>query len=227
MKRLKPVLFLSFALVACSGTERTRRTFPMQVEAKSASLVTDSDWTISLTEAKASLASARFFTGKVLLSRRWSPMELVVSTAWAHPGHYQQGEALGELLMPLEVDLLSGAATPWGTANAVTGDYGSVQLGYGAAGLRVKGTATKGGTSVPFTASFTPAAPLEGLQFEQVMTTAPGVATISFDLHTLLSRMDFSQVGASATPLDTASVAFNGYARGIEDTTSYTTTWSN
>lgn len=227
MKHLKPVLLLSVLLTACSGTERTRRTFPIQVDSRRSSLVTDSGWEVSLTEAKASLASARFFAGKVLLSRRWSPLELLVSAAWAHPGHYQQGEALGELLMPLEVDLLSDAATPWGTANAVTGDYGSLQLGYGAAGLSVKGTATKGGTSVPFTASFAPAAPLEGLRFEQVMTTAPGTATITIDLHTLLSRMDFSQVGASATPLDTASVAFNGYARGIEDTTSYTTTWSN
>ena len=227
MKRLKTVLLVSVLLAACSGTERTRRTFPLKVETKTSPLLTDSGWAVSLTEAKASLASARFFTGKVLLSRRWSPMGLLISEAWAHPGHYQQGEALAELLAPVEVDLLSGAATPWGTASAVTGEYGSLQLGYGAGGLAVKGTATKNGTSVPFTATFTPAAPLEGLKFEQVVTSAPGAVTLTFDLNTLLSRMDFAHVGASATPLDTSSVAFNGFARGIEDTTSYTTTWSN
>ena len=227
MTRLKILLLLSALLVACGGTEHTRRTFPVTVAAKTSPILTDSGWAITLTEAKASLASVRFYTGKVLLGRRFNPMDLIISSAWAHPGHYQQGEALGELLVPLEADLLSGSTTSWGTASAVTGEYGSMQLGYGTAGLSVKGTATKDSTSVAFAATFTPAAPLEGIKFEQVMTTAPGTVAITFDLNVVLSRMDFSQIGASAAPLDPASVAFNGFARGIEDTTSYLTLWSH
>jgi hypothetical protein len=221
------LLFFAALLAACGGTEKTRRTFPLSVEARTSPLVTDSGWTVTLSEAKASLSTVRFFSGKVLITRRSIPMDWLISSAWAHPGHYAPGEALGELLTPVEVDLLSASATPWGTASAVTGEYGSLQLGFGTAGLSLKGTASKDGVTVAFATTFTPPAPLEGVKFEQTMTTEAGAAVILFDLNVILSRVDFSQVGAGASPLDSASPAFNGFARGVEDTSAYIATWRN
>lgn len=217
---------LLLLLSACGGTERTRRTFPVEVTAKAAPLVTDSGWAVTLSSARMQLEALRFFEGKVVLARRapwWQG--LLVANAWAHPGHYVPGEALGELVAPLEVDLLASSPTPWGTASAVTGEYGSAQLALGGKGLVLAGTATKGGTTVDFSAEFLPPAALEGVRFEQVMTTAEGTVQVLLDLQVVLSRVDFSSVGSSAKPLDPSSPAFNGLGRGVEDTTAWVLTW--
>lgn len=219
-------LLAVFALTACGGTERTRRTFPVVVSAKAAPLVTDSGWTVTLTSATAHLEALRFFEGKVLLSG--SPpwwRQVLVSEAWAHPGHYVPGEALGELVSPLDVDLLSATPSPWGTSNAVTGDYGSAQLTFGGTGLALAGVATKGAAQVNFGAALAPAAGLEGIKFEHAMTRATGTVELTLDLSVILSRVDFGLVGTGAKPLDPASPAFNGFARGLEDTSAYLITW--
>lgn len=225
MKRL--CICLSLFVLSCGGgTERTRRTFPVEVTASRAALITDSGWTVTLTKATAHLSTVRFFSGpaQVVQSTPWWHRALI-SSAYAHPGHYVPGEALGEVLTPVDVDLLAAAPTEWGTADAVTGTYGSLQLGFAETGLEVEGTATKGSDTVTFSARFTPPAPLEGASFPHEMTTAPGRVQLSFDLAVIFSRIDFALVGSGAQPLDPMSPAFNGYARGIEDVSAYVTTW--
>ncbi len=215
-------------LAACGGTERTRRTFPVEVSASSAPLLTDSGWAVTLTKANAHLASVRFFAGKVLLAQR-SPWwrGLLIADAYAHPGHYIPGEALGELVQAADVDLLATTPTSWGTASAVTGEYGSMQLTFATGGLELEGVATKDTQRVEFTATFTPSGTLEGIRFERVMNTAAGFVTVLLDLNVVLSRIDFAQVGTRAKPLDSTSPAFNGLGRGVEDTGAYVTTWKD
>ncbi|MEW5737994.1 MAG: hypothetical protein AB1938_03655 [Myxococcota bacterium] len=217
---------LALLCLSCGGTERTRSTFPLVVSKESGALVTDSGWTVTLTSATASLTSARFFSGEVpAISRRWSPLDLLISTAWAHPGHYVPGEALGELLTPVEVDLLAGD-TPWGTVSAVTGRYGSMQLTLGSAGLRLAGMATKDMQTVAFdTQGFAPAAPIEAIAFAHDMDASAGQVRLAFDLKATVSRMDFAQVGTGANPLDPASPCFNGFGRGVQDSSAYHATW--
>lgn len=220
------VLFLSLSVVSCGGTARTRRTFPLVVSREAGALVTDTGWTVTLSSATVSLASARFFSGEVpAISRRWHPLDLLVSTAWAHPGHYVPGEALGELLTPLDVDLLGGEVT-WGTTDAVTGPYGSMQLTLGSAGLRLAGTATKDTQSVAFdTLGFAPPGPIEAIAFAHEMDTSAGQVRLAFDLKAIVSRMDFAQVGTGADPLDPASPCFNGFGRGVQDSSAYHAVW--
>lgn len=208
-------------------TERQRREFPVEVSASTEAIVTDSGWNVTLSKGTAHLSTLRFFSGAaqhVQLSPPWWH-GLIISTAYAHPGHYVPGEALGEVLADVDVNLLASTPTEWGTADAVTGDYGSVQLGYAPAGIEVEGTATKNGQTVEFSTTFTPPAPLEGASFAHEMTTAPGRVSLQIDLKELFSRVDFSLVGSSAKPLDPMSPAFNGYARGVEDVSVYVTTW--
>lgn len=223
MRRL--VLFFALLALSCGGTGRTRRTFPVEVSGRSAPLTTDSGWAVSLTRARLELESLRFFSGKVLLGEAPWWRRALVSEAWAHPGHYVPGEALGELVAPLELDLLAATPTAWGTAGAVTGAYGSAELTLAGRGLTVEGTAQRGGATVAFSASFLPAKPLAGLRFEHEVTSAPGGVHVEVDLAAVLSRVDFGLVGASASPLDVTSPAYNGLARGVEDTSVFVISW--
>ena len=224
---MKSWLVLScLVLAACGGTERSAITFPVTVKGNTANLVTDSGWTVTLSKATAHVEALRFFEGKVLLSRRSPPWwdGLLISTAYAHPGHYIPGEALGELIAPLDVDLLAATPASWGTAAGVTADYGSAKVTFGGTGVELTGTATRDGQSVAFSGTFLPAIEIEGIKYEATMTTTPGAVEMAIDLSVLLSRIDFSLVGSSASPLDPTSPAFNGFARGVEDTSAYVIT---
>lgn len=223
MKRLG-WLVLAVVALSCGGTATTRRTFPLVVSSTTGTMVTDSGWTVTLSGAHASFASARFFSGEVPVVRRFDPLGWLIPSAWAHPGHYMQGEALGELLAPVEADLLAGD-TAWGEVSGVTGEYGSLQLTLAAAGIHLAGAATKGSQSVTFDATFTPPSSIEGVPFAHTMDTAPGRVRVAVDLGAVVTRMDFAYVGASTSPLDATSPAFNGFARGVEDSSAYVTTW--
>lgn len=207
------------AVTACGGVEHKRRTFPVEVASLAPGGVNDHGWAATVTSATARIETVRFFTGKVLISRfRFDPYSLIGGTAWAHPGHYLQGEALGELLTGKDIDLLSASPVELGLAEAVTGEYGSVQLGLGA--VRVAGTATKAGQTVVFeSATFTPAEPLEGIAFDRVVRDEEGRVHLDVKLQTWLSRIDFS------TPFTADGEAYNGFVRGVEDTSSYEVTW--
>jgi hypothetical protein len=226
-------LVLLFTLASCgASTEQVRRTFPLDVVVKAPTTPTDSGWTLSDVRGTASFASVRFFEGQVLVTRRTTPLDWLVSTAHAHPGHYEAGAALGELLQPLEVDLTAREPAPWGTVSAVTGRYGSVELGW-AMGVRVQGTATKGAETVRFdTGLLSPGKPLSAIPFEHTMTTAEGRVRLELDLGVMLSRVDFGKTLATpdaqgVTTLDRGSPAFNGFDRGVTDTSSYRFTWQS
>ncbi len=230
------IVLSMMCLVGCGApvtTEAVRRTFPLEVLVTAPTAPNDNGWTIAEVSGTAQLASLRFFTGKVLISRWWNPLDLVVAPAFAHPGHYMEGEALGEATTPLSVDLSVRTAQAWQVANAVTGSYGSAQLTYATSGLRVRGTATKAGQTVRFdTGTLVPPRPLEGLKFDRQMDTSAGTVRVQLDLGVMLSRVDFSQPGATAGAdgvvlLAPTSVAFNGFDRGVLDTGSYTISWQS
>jgi hypothetical protein len=214
-------------------TAQTRRSFPVEVVVVAPTAALDTGWTVTDLAGTASLSSLRFFTGKVLIGQRFDPMSWLISTAHAHPGHYIAGEALGEVLAPIEVDLATRVPRAWGTANAVTGSYGSAQLTYAVTGVRVTGTATKAGQTVKFdTGLFKPPAALEGLKFDREMDSAPGTVRMSVDLGVMLSRIEFDKgnamPGASGVVVfDPVSPASNGFDRGVEDTGSYQLSWQS
>ncbi|MBE2252035.1 MAG: hypothetical protein IAE78_21040 [Myxococcus sp.] len=224
---------LLLLLVGCGSTEQTRRTFPVEVVVSAPSTPLDSGWTVSELEGAMPLTELRFYEGRVLVGRRWSPVDLLVATAHAHPGHYVPGEAMAELLVPMPVDLSARAPQPWAVADAVTGSYGSARLAFGGEGVRVRGSATKAGRLVRFdTGALVLGGPLTGLRFEHELTRAPGTMRLEVDLGVLLARVDFDQAGAlpdgaGVVVLDPGSVAFNGFERGVTDAGSYRFTWQD
>lgn len=224
-------LFCSLLLVGCDvATQQTRRTFPVEVVVTAPSAPLETGWTVTDLTGSMPLTELRFYEGRVLATR-WSPMELFISTAHAHPGHYVPGSSMAEVLTPLELDLSKRAVLPWGEANAVTGSYGSAKLGFGT--VRIRGTAVKADQTIRFdTGSLTLSAPLEGIRFEHEMDTSSGRVRLEVDLGVLLSRIEFDKHGSTAgadgvITFDRGSVAFNGFDRGVTDSGSYRFTWQS
>lgn len=217
---------LLLIVAGCGPARSGRVSFPVSAGARAGPLVTDSGWAVSLSRAQASFEGVWLF-GAPLAEAPAAPWRravgLVYGSAWAHPGHDAQGEALAEVLVPLEVDLLAAAPVEWGLASGVTGAVRTATLRYGPAGLALAGSASKGGAVVPWSAVVHPGASLAGLELTAAL--APGAGPrlhVEVDLDVLLERVDFSRVGRRAAPLDEESEAFNGLARGVTDLAAYT-----
>ncbi|AKQ70280.1 putative lipoprotein [Myxococcus hansupus] len=230
----------SMALGGC-GSESERRTFSVEVTSTPITATNERGWTVTVDTAHLSVGPVRFFEGRALQARRFHWYTLIGGTAHAHPGHYSPGDALAELLSTHTVDLLT--ATTLGDANAVTGQYGSMELTLPAPtsatdaqgllsghGMRVRGTARNtGGDTVRFEAMASLSKPIEGVRFEKTLGTEPGRVRIAVNLATWLGRIDFATAtdpdadGVYTFPAD--SQAQNALLRGVEDTTAYVVTW--
>lgn len=131
-------------------------------------------WSITITEAYLSVGPLYYYAGDPVLSQRpmndsllhdaWAMVgDWLVKPAQAHPGHYIEGAAMGQMLIPTTLDLLAGAV-PLADGNGITGDTNSAKFtwqsppqGELAAALEghvvlSKGTATKDETTIHFIA---------------------------------------------------------------------------
>jgi hypothetical protein len=225
-----PHALLLLVFLASCGTGAQRRTFPVEMTLQPMTGPNERGWTVTPEALHVSV-------GHVLLSRRaprFDPFLLLGGTAWAHPGHYLPGDAMAEVLSTTVVDLLAAAPTMLGEANAVTGDYGSMELTLpippGGHAVRVRGMATHtDGRRVRFDAALDLPKPIEGIRFERALAEEVGRVRIAVDLNTWLGRIDFATVspadaeGVSTFP--TGSQAMNALVRGVEDTGAYVVTW--
>lgn len=226
MKQLTHLFFC--LLAACGQTASQRRNFDVFVTGTAPGKPNDNGWTVTLTHATAHVGAVRFYSGKVLLSSRphWQWTDLFISSAWAHPGHYQKGTALGEWLGDTEVNLLAATPTLLGNASAVTGEYGSLELTFASPGIHVVGTASKGAERFTFdTTAYLPPLPIEGVRFDTHISIELGHAMISVSFDSLISRIDFAATNGTHV-FTTDSTAFNGFARGVLDTSTYVSSWS-
>lgn len=130
---------------------------------------TDDDTTIHLTEARMALATLEFTTEGELHARAGvlpALHELVVPTAYAHPGHSAGGEVAGELVGRYVVDFLDAGQT-LGQATLLSADYSGANFTFAKAeaadGLETDdpilghtfmlvGTAARDGVEVEFVA---------------------------------------------------------------------------
>ncbi|MCY0999830.1 hypothetical protein OWM54_22100 [Myxococcus sp. MISCRS1] len=239
---LRSTVAVAALLLGC-GSEAERRVFTVESTAAPLSdTPNERGWRITLDAAHVSLGPVRFFEGRVLLSRAFDWYALLGGTAHAHPGHYAPGDALGELLETHTVDLLSGI-TPLGTASAVTGEYGSLELTLATPtattdaqgvlkghAVRLVGTATNAdGGQVRFDVEADLPKPVAGVRFEKSLGLEAGRVRITVDLRKWVDRIDFATAtdtdadGIYTFPAD--SQARNALMRGVEDTTAYVVTW--
>lgn len=198
-------------------------------------------WTVELDEAWVALGPIYLFEGDPLLGRLLE--RLIMPRAFAHPGHYQEGEAMGEALDQVVVDLLEPEPTRMGSMNAVTGEVRSARIGLGTAedglaeaealeghALRLRGVASRADEAVEFEAWLDVDLYVEGVAFEHEVTEEPGRLEVEVDLTRWLRRVDFAtatpgdEPGAPAS-LDDGSQAHNALSRGVDNTLAYTLRW--
>jgi hypothetical protein len=136
-------LGLALGIEACSTGETSgdRVVLDTRVELapNAQSFTTAMGWDVTLSRILISTGPFYYFDGAPPLVRfapelrrgAWpSPLEaLGVSEAFAHPGHYKAGEALGQMLDSWTIDLLAGGAElPAG--DGVTGVYRSASFSF-------------------------------------------------------------------------------------------------
>ena len=130
---------------------------------------TDDDTTIQLAEARMALETIEFTTEGEMHARAGllpALHDLVIPTAFAHPGHSAGGEVVGELVGRYVVDFLDPGAV-LGQATLLSAEYSGANFGFSRAEARdgldaddpiightfmLAGTATRGDVQVDFVA---------------------------------------------------------------------------
>jgi hypothetical protein len=222
------------------------------VDAATAPFTNAYGWSIQLTRAAVSVGALYYFDGATIFSSaeasgprgakpglgRW--LGLAVEEAWAHPGHYRPGTAMGQVLDSSSADLLSGV-TMLPAGDGVAGIYRSGRFtfepaptGPAAAALDghvvvLEGEATKGEEVRVFRAvadagdvlDASGEPKLEGCAFEgEPDVQEDGTVTVRVDLRVWLDQADFSSVPASAdgapVTLPEDSEAQRAFTRGLK-----------
>lgn len=226
-------------LAACGDSGPARTSFDVSVAGSAAtSLANDYGYTVALSEATVSLGPVHFFSGEPLFTRTeeswpWRVVRAVlgIGVAHAHPGHYQEGDALAEVLDTRRCDLLAGS-TALGRATGVTGLYRSAQIALGGDGtapaVAIRGKATGGGGSVEFVAALDISEKVTGIAVgeQQVDSKVSGVR-IDVDLKQWIERVDFSQLsGDQPVTIESGSQAYNALYRGVNNTSAFSFRWT-
>jgi hypothetical protein len=95
-------------------------------------------WSVTISKAYLSIGALYYYSGDPVLSLGPTPLyparrafawlgELLVKSAYAHPGHYIEGAAMGQMLTPTTVDLLGGSI-PLADGDGVSGLVNSARF---------------------------------------------------------------------------------------------------
>lgn len=200
-------------------------------------------WEIRLDRAIVSIGALYYFEGASLFSRLDAPLRpFGVRSAFAHPGHYQEGSALGQMLVASSVDLMKGDAA-LAAGDGITGPFRSARFTWGTPavgplatelGAHVAlaiGTATKGmetrrfslAADVPDVVDAGGLPRVEGTAFapEPTNVAGDGMITVRIAPAVWLAQVDFTDVPPSAdgepVTVEKTTLAFRAFARGIKD----------
>lgn len=199
----------------------------------SAGFQTAAGWTVTLSKALLSTGPFYYFDGAPPLVRRerertrqFALRALGLGVAHAHPGHYEPGNALGQMLEPWSLDLLSGAVElPAG--EGVTGVYRSARFSFtpAAAGpvaeqlaghvALVEGRAEKAGEAVRVFRALADLADIErsaargeveGCEFSELEVEGDGRITVLVNPRSWFELVDFSELepGTQEAPAEFA-----------------------
>lgn len=244
-------------VAACSG-EHSESTAGRRIHlAVSATGATDAGtafttglgWTVTLSRAALAIDAVYCFDGPppsvALPPRRWRGW-LEPGVAHAHPGHYQPGTALAELVASANLDLL-GAPVALGEASGITGTYrsarvviarepvGGATLGHAALAEGVAVKTVDGGAPLEvhfqISAEYADVArsaadgAIEGTTIDEVVVSDDGSLTLSVAPSHWFGLVDFSAVepgtAAAPTPVAVGSVPQIAFAQGVTQRTAY------
>ena len=121
-----------------AGKRIALRTALSAEPAAQSSFTTGFGWDVELSRAKLAIAAFYYFDGPPPTASLGIPRPSLrerlasyfLGTAWAHPGHYQSGTALGEVIFtaPVVFDLFAPSPERLPTGDGVTGIYRSARV---------------------------------------------------------------------------------------------------
>lgn len=207
------------------------------------------DWSITLSKAYLSVGELYYFDGPPVVAsyRPRAPRGLGgflgFRTAHAHPGHYTEGDALGQMLTPTTVDILKDSELPDG--DGVTGTYRSARFEFASppAGdlaadvdghlVVVEGEAKKGAETRLFRLTADKADILnadgnpyvEGCIFEETEIPADGTVVLTLRPSVWLDQVDFEAVAESPdgkpVEIPAGDTAHKAFGRGLQKGTGF------
>ncbi|WP_394823811.1 hypothetical protein [Pendulispora albinea] len=184
-------------------------------------------WNVQLSKLVISTGALRYYEGSPIFSYapppvRRSPFEPIrslfgIREAFAHPGHYAEGTARGEMLTSASSDLRAGVVTlpdgagVTGLVRSGTFSFNAPPVGAMAQELGghvavVEGTASKAGATRIFRAEIDakdfldsehPTPDLKGCPFTETEMGADGTVTVSIQVPMWFSEVDFESLPAS------------------------------
>lgn len=219
-------------------------------------------WQIELSKLLLSSGAIYYFDGHPIESAAISParpgvpgtstfMQLFApGVAHAHPGHYDAGEARGEMLTASSFDLIAGPAT-LADGDGVSGVVRSARFTYndpptgpasadlGSHVVLLEGTATKGDMTKVFQLSgdrddVLDAAKepvVEGCTFDEVDIQAEGTVTLHVTPEEWLEQAEFDDVpdseGGEPVVIEADNRAAKAFVRGIKKSSAFVFTYSS
>lgn len=127
---------LALLFAGCDSQEAVRVTIPVVIDGGGLGKVqTDLGYEVEVTQLRLAVRDLQFtIRGEMHASRSLHPgrsldralkraLDLFVSPAYAHPGHYAGGEVTGELPGPFVLDFGPGNGKEMGRASLITGTY--------------------------------------------------------------------------------------------------------
>jgi hypothetical protein len=236
-------------LTACGdGAETTsgrRVTLRTQIAADNLTFTNAYGYEVTLERALISIGPLRFLEGAPVATTNDRFLDaLGVRVARAHPGHYEEGGTIGEMLETTSVDLAAGpadlplAAGITGTALSARFTFGVPPAGPVAGELGqhvvvVEGTAVKDGRTLPFVARAESGDVLDaagypevaGCPFTNGTIEADGVVTLTVRLSVWLDQTDFALVTPSTNGkpvvLDPTQTPHKAFVRGLMKAEAY------
>ena len=134
-----PLVVLAVSGLGCGPSAAPRVELPVVIDGSALEpALNDLGWTVELTQARLVIEDLRFTTaGEVHERVGLGPQpvsdlgSLLIPRAWAHPGHFQDGEIIGELPGRYVVDFASEDGRELGLATLIAGDYAALAFGLG------------------------------------------------------------------------------------------------
>jgi hypothetical protein len=215
-------------------------------------------WTIELQTLLVSTGAFYYFEGATIFSKNDAPPNRTyqlldrfvgVRSAYAHPGHYVQGTARGQILNGLTVDLHHGPAElamaegVSGLVRSATFSFGSPPQGALAGEMEshvavIEGAATKGSDVRAFRAEISASdvlnanrAPvIEGCPFVPTDMQGDGAVAVAIQLPIWFDQVEFDTIPASndgrPVLIPESSIAHNQLARGLKKGNAYVFSYS-
>jgi hypothetical protein len=254
----------SVFLPACGDEETSGKRITLQTrvvlsEDDAAGFTTGLGWTVTPRRIVLGSGPLYYFDGVPPLARRDPSPSFTrivrrfftIGSAHAHPGHYQSGNALGQMLEPYTEDLLDGPVDlPGGTG--VTGTYRSARFSFaespsgpdvdvldGHAAV-VTGLAEKDGeeprefVAVADYAEIARSqanAEINGCVFDETEVGGEGTVTVTVSPHVWFQLVDFAEIApgteAAPTGFEVGSRPRVAFSQGLAQLSAYTFAFSD